>query len=89
MTGTYYFDQFDVKVDMPTYTDEEYERFLQGTTIRYGWLRQLMTGRKRRQITFGSYWRIMTYDGSLSLIDTSGKVKNGRWKISKTGITVE
>ena len=33
MTGTYYFDQFNVKVDMATYTDEEYEKYLQGITI--------------------------------------------------------
>jgi hypothetical protein len=32
--GTYYFDQFNVNVDMPKYTDEEYEKFLQGSTYR-------------------------------------------------------
>lgn len=29
-TGTYYFDQFDVKLNLPTYTDEEYDQWLQG-----------------------------------------------------------
>ena len=32
IVGTYYFDQFNVKVDLPTYTDEEYEQYLQGIT---------------------------------------------------------
>ena len=31
ITGTYYFDQFDVKVDVPTYSPEEYDQYLQGT----------------------------------------------------------
>ena len=26
--GGYHFDQFNVKLDLPTYTDEEYEQFL-------------------------------------------------------------
>jgi len=30
MTGTYYFDQFNVKLDLPTYTNEEYDQYLQG-----------------------------------------------------------
>ena len=30
MLGTYYFDQFNVKVDFPTYTVEEYDIYLQG-----------------------------------------------------------
>jgi hypothetical protein len=34
MTGTYYFDQFNVKVDVHPYTDEEYEQYLQGTALR-------------------------------------------------------
>ena len=32
ITGTYYFDQFDVKVDTPVYAPEEYDQYLQGTT---------------------------------------------------------
>ena len=31
--GTYYFDQFDVKVDVPTYTEEEYENWLKGIEL--------------------------------------------------------
>jgi DNA methyltransferase 1-associated protein 1 len=27
--GTYHFDQFDVRIDLPTYSDQEYEQFLQ------------------------------------------------------------
>jgi hypothetical protein len=30
MEGTYYFDQFNVDVGIPKYTDEEYEQYLQG-----------------------------------------------------------
>jgi hypothetical protein len=31
MIGTYYFDQFNIKVEVHPYTDEEYEQLLQGT----------------------------------------------------------
>jgi hypothetical protein len=30
--GIYHFDQFNVKVDFPSYTNDEYELFLQGLT---------------------------------------------------------
>ena len=29
-TGTYYFDQFNAKLDFPIYTAEEYELYMQG-----------------------------------------------------------
>ena len=32
-SGIYHFDQFNVKIDLPTYTSEEYPQFLQGTTL--------------------------------------------------------
>lgn len=30
MLGIYHFDQFNVKVDFPNYTNDEYELYLQG-----------------------------------------------------------
>ena len=35
MAGIYHFDQFNVKIDLPTYAIEEYEQYLQGTTSNY------------------------------------------------------
>jgi len=35
IAGTYYFDQFNIKVDMPKYTEEEYEKYLQGIISIY------------------------------------------------------
>lgn len=32
IAGTYHFDQFNMKIDLPTYTSEEYEQYLQGIT---------------------------------------------------------
>jgi DNA methyltransferase 1-associated protein 1 len=35
IAGTYYFDQFNVKLDLPSYTDEEYDLYLQGKILIY------------------------------------------------------
>lgn len=35
MAGTYYFDQFNVKLDLPSYTNEEYESFLKGSALTF------------------------------------------------------
>lgn len=31
--GTYYFDQFNAKLEFPNYTAEEYEQYMQGRNL--------------------------------------------------------
>ena len=63
-TGTYYFDQFNVKFDLPTYTSEEYEEFLRGTTSGLKSLMMKTTiGQRRKRTIYGRSVLISTCGG--------------------------
>lgn len=81
IAGTYCFDQFSVKLDLPTYTDEEYDQFLQGITNFSIVLMEIPNGRRKRPIIYGRCALISTYDGLSLQIDMSGRAKNEPWRI--------
>jgi hypothetical protein len=62
MIGTYHFDQFNVKVDIPRYTDEEYENVLQGISPQND-INEIPTGRETKPTTCGKCARTLTYAG--------------------------
>lgn len=63
ITGTYYFDQFDVKIDLPKYTTDEYDLFLKGSTSISILLIQTTIGQRRKQIIYGHYVLVSIYGG--------------------------